>query len=181
MQESVIAWTWIRLSMLLEFEVRVKLSHQQKNYQFGVLAQWQSNRLLTGWPQVRTLHTPHPVFRTGLIFKNLLDPENVLKLLTSLSRSFRFKSSRPSKIQYNLRERCEVIEMSARSFSLLEIGKTRCGTRELTISFLGSHVPRLAFLPCKERVESSILFGSTQLRKEFCISSHGKRTANPKT
>lgn len=27
---------------------------------------------------------------------------------------------------------------------------------------LGLHVPRLAFLPCKERVESSILFGSTQ-------------------
>ena len=26
---------------------------------------------------------------------------------------------------------------------------------------MGSHVPRLAFLPCKERVESSILFGST--------------------
>ena len=27
--------------------------------------------------------------------------------------------------------------------------------------YLGLHVPRLAFLPCKERVESSILFGST--------------------
>ena len=26
---------------------------------------------------------------------------------------------------------------------------------------MGSHVPRLAFLPCKERAESSILFGST--------------------
>lgn len=26
---------------------------------------------------------------------------------------------------------------------------------------LGSHVPRLAFLPCKERVEGSIPFGST--------------------
>jgi len=41
---------------------------------------------------------------------------------------------------------------------------------------MGSHVPRLAFLPCKERVESSILFGSTNyLRFEkalvICIKS----------
>ena len=30
-------------------------------------------------------------------------------------------------------------------------------------SIMGWHVPRLAFLPCKERVESSILFRSTMI------------------
>lgn len=78
---------------------------------------------------------PAPVFRTGLILKNTLDPENVLKLLTSFYRSFRFKSCRSSENQYNLRERFEVVEMSARSFNLFEIVKSRSGTRELTISF----------------------------------------------
>lgn len=31
------------------------------------------------------------------------------------------------------------------------------------MSILGSHVPRLAELPCKEIVEGSILFGSTNI------------------
>ena len=31
------------------------------------------------------------------------------------------------------------------------------------MSILGPNVPRLAFLPCKERVEGSIPFGSTNI------------------
>lgn len=78
---------------------------------------------------------PAPVFRTCLILKNTLDPENVLKLLTSLYRSFRFKSCRSSKIQYNLRERFEVVEMSARSFDLLKLESLGLGPENLQFLF----------------------------------------------
>jgi len=45
--------------------------------------------------------------------------------------------------------------------------------RENSKAILGSHVPRLAFLPCKERVESSILFGSTMLKRYQYWSKDG--------
>ena len=36
---------------------------------------------------------------------------------------------------------------------------------------MGSHVPRLAMFPCKERVESSILFGSTKHKRPLSIKA----------
>ena len=36
--------------------------------------------------------------------------------------------------------------------------------KKIDKKYMGSHDPRLAFLPCKERVESSILFGSTNIK-----------------
>lgn len=54
--------------------------------------------------------------------------------------------------------------VSATAFQAEDVGSI-----PVTRTYLGLHVPRLAFLPCKERVEGSIPFGSTIARDSITV------------